>query len=133
MVDTRGRCSVAISWAIVNNFPPSPTHLVMLKPISPADEVKGMVIRRMSQKFWANQEVRMAARDKEVEEEVRNIMVDSDSEEKVSLSSQMADNDKAMLELQRRVEGEGRGPSEVLDGASPEITDRTFGMPPYLL
>lgn len=101
---------MTMAWVIVNN--PPPPHLVLLKPISPADEVKGMVIRRMSQKFWANQEGRMATRDKEVEEEVRNIMADNDSEEKVTLSSQLADNDKAMLELQRRVEGERKRPSK---------------------
>lgn len=94
---------MALACVIGSIIHPTPHDL--LKVVSPADEVKAMVIRRMSQRYWANQAERMVAIDKKVEEGVRNIKAVTASEEKVSLSSQMADNDKAMLELQRRVEG----------------------------
>lgn len=61
-----------------------------------------MVVRRMSQRYWANQEERAAAA-------VSSAGVPSTGEAGAavgSVASRVADNDKAMLDLQRRVEGE---------------------------
>lgn len=61
-----------------------------------------MVVRRMSQRYWANQEERAAAA-------VSSAGPSSSGAAGAavgSVASSVADNDKAMLDLQRRVEGE---------------------------
>lgn len=60
------------------------------QPVSPADEVKSMVIRRMSQKYWEHQD-----------EKKKERMAEMEAAEKSRTSNKGND----ILDLQRRVEG----------------------------
>lgn len=61
-----------------------------------------MVVRRMSQRYWANQEERAAAAVSSAGASPSGATGAAVG----SIASKVADNDKAMLDLQRRVEGE---------------------------
>ena len=61
-----------------------------------------MVVRRMSQRYWANQEERAAA----AVLSGGSAASSGTAAAAGSMASRVADNDKAMLDLQRRVEGD---------------------------
>lgn len=68
--------------------------VVREQPASPADEVRGMVVRRMSQQYFKHEKERREAR-----------LTQRQNQGEATKQAEM-NKDYAMLDLQRRVEGE---------------------------
>lgn len=78
--------------------------LVQQKPASPADEMRRMLVRRMSQRNRAEQE----RATKEALREAAEGAPAPPMTASMKLEQELAKKDTAMLDLQRRVEGESR-------------------------
>lgn len=85
-----GECVTVLEEELARKPLPGDLRREDLKPLTPAEEVKDMVIRRMSQRYWQHQEEKRIA---------AAAQMNNDRE-----STFRENKDNAMLDLQRRVE-----------------------------